>query len=612
MRDLLTALIRLLRDSVLARLGLAMGTLAALTFVSILISTVIADSSSGKASAINLSGSLRMMSYRLLSEAQQPEKRRQMPATVEQYERRLDNLQRIIASRLDDNAELQAATGIVVEAWRSTIRPLVRAAGEGSPDALTELAREVPEFVDRIDRVVLLIEDDLEKRIRLLRATQFALLAVIIALSLLTSWMLRRYFVLPLADLLKAARSVARGAFTARVRHVGNDELGQLGLAFNTMIGEIAEMYAHLEDKVEAKTRELRRTNQSLDLLYRTSQQLAAPDLTLDALQAVLRDVERELELGHGMICLSEHGEALGRPLLGDLSETERAALCGQQSCGECLAQAARPLAEQAAPVLLVPLGERPPYAGVLPIIRPDELPRDKLRTIETVGRHIANALAGMRRADERHRLAVLEERAVIARELHDSIAQSLSYLKIQVARLEAVPGADPAALAIVRELRGGLNAAYRELRELITTFRLRIDERGLHAALQETVAEYSGKLGFAVGLDNRLAGVLLSGNEEMHVLRIVREALANVERHAGAQRVDIALGDEGGEVVVHVTDDGRGFDPQTIPPNHYGMSIMRDRAASLGGRFELATRPGGGTRLGVAFVPQKYLGARA
>ena len=283
---------RALRDSVLARLGVAMGTLALLSFVSIVMSTAIADNISGKANAINLSGSLRMLSFRTLSEVQQPGKRLQALDTIEQFERRLNSLDRFIKAKSAGNAPLTEASQLVIEHWQSHIRPVARAAADGNGDALNEMAQDIPVFVGRIDQVVLLIEEDLERRVNFLRATQFVLLAIVILLSLITTWMLRRQLVQPLAELLKAAKTVSQGSFSVRVQHVTSDELGQMGLAFNTMIGEIANMYAHLEDKVEEKTRELTRTNQSLELLYRTSQQLSASDLKLDMIQSILQEVE--------------------------------------------------------------------------------------------------------------------------------------------------------------------------------------------------------------------------------------------------------------------------------------------------------------------------------
>jgi two-component system nitrate/nitrite sensor histidine kinase NarX len=422
----------------------------------------------------------------------------------------------------------------------------------------------------------------------------------------------------PLAQLLEAAKTVSQGSFTARVEHVSDDEMGQLGRAFNTMVSEIAHMYAHLEEKVDDKTRELTRINQSLELLYRTSQQLSASDLTLETIQLVMRDIERELDLGHSMICISESATSTAQPLLGNLTEAELHALCADQDCAGCFNRSHQPDMEQrkiqvasGESVVFVPLEDSEQLRGAMPIFlkNPESLTHEKSRVIETVGRHVSNALSNMRRAEEKHRLAVLEERSVIARELHDSIAQSLSYLKIQVTRLEKSLDQPEVAQVIAQELKNGLNAAYRELRELITTFRLRIDERGFNTALQETIEEYSSKLGFPIDLSNKLVGIALSGNEEMHVIRIIREALINIEKHAEASsaRIQITITAMSHQVNVLVADNGKGFDPKLIPPNHYGMSIMRDRAQSLAGEININCPKTGGTEVRLSFLPQKY-----
>lgn len=133
----------------------------------------------------------------------------------------------------------------------------------------------------------------------------------------------------------------------------------------------------------------------------------------------------------------------------------------------------------------------------------------------------------------------------MIARELHDSLAQSLSYLKIQVSRLQSLlaRGADRAAIEpVVDELREGLNGAYRQLREPPHHVPAEDGRPGLAAALAKTIAEFGGRGGVAIELDNRLANFLLSVNEEIHVLQIVREALSNVVRHAHATHAAVRL----------------------------------------------------------------------
>jgi two-component system nitrate/nitrite sensor histidine kinase NarX len=616
MQRLFPTLKQALRSSVLVRMGIAMGVLALLSLASIVISTVIADDISGRANAVNVSGSLRMLTFRTLSEVLQPEKRHQAPETIKIFEQRLLSLERFVIAKSSAGAPSVVAVQDVLQRWNTQIRLLELSAASGAPAALQQVAQEIPDYVEQIDHVVYLIEIELENKARLLRILQLALLAFIVLISVLTIWMLRQQLVLPLAQLLLAAKTVSHGSFSVRVQHVSSDELGQLGGAFNTMVAEIASMYGNLEEKVAEKTRELTRTNQSLELLYRISQELSASDLTLDKVQAVLREVEDALELGHSMICISENGQMPAHQITGDLKPEELHSLCGHSDCGQCFTRAAMDLGQQAQlqeqgqPVIAIPIGDGDNLRGILPILLKEDttpLPREKVRIIETIGLHVSNALINMRRTEEKHRMAVLEERSVIARELHDSIAQSLSYLRIQVTRLEKCLEQGCDARSIADELKQGLAGAYRELRELIVTFRLRIDARGFNVALQETITEFSEKLGFPVQLHNMLSGIVLSGNEEMHVIRIIREALSNIEHHAGAGSASVKIVvDAYHAVTVRITDDGRGFDSGKTPTNHFGVNIMHDRAQILEGRLEIEAAPGAGATITLQFLPQK------
>lgn len=611
MNKVIEPVLQSLRRSVLVRTAIAMGVLALLSLASIVISTSIADDISGRANAVNVSGSLRMLTFRTLSEVQQPHKRAQALETIKIFEQRLLSLERFVVAKSPVGAPPLVALQGVVERWKTHIRALEIDAAGGDTDALKKAAREIPPYVDQIDKVVYLIELELEDKARRLRVIQLALLACIVLISLCTIWMLHRQLVQPLAQLLQAAKVVSRGSFSVRVQHVSDDELGQVGGAFNTMVAEIADMYGSLEGKVEEKTRELTRSNQTLELLYRISQQLSASDLTLDKVQAVLHEVEDALELGHSMICVSENGQVPVHRIAGDLTPAELQALCGHPECGSCFARAESPLEQQihSLPLVAVPIGDGDRLRGIMPVLLKDDrpLPREKARIIETVGHHVSNALINMRRTEEKHRMAVLEERSVIARELHDSIAQSLSYLRIQVTRLEKCLEQGSDAWSISEELKQGLAGAYRELRELIATFRLRIDERGLNVALQETVAEFSEKMGFPIQLNNNLSGMVLSGNEEMHLIRIIREALSNIERHARAGSASVELSiDAFHAVVARIADNGRGFDPGETPANHFGVNIMHDRAMILEGRLEIDSAPGAGTVVTLQFLPQK------
>jgi two-component system nitrate/nitrite sensor histidine kinase NarX len=261
---------------------------------------------------------------------------------------------------------------------------------------------------------------------------------------------------------------------------------------------------------------------------------------------------------------------------------------------------------------LLIPVRKGDFFVGMLAaeleaVVAMDDT---RIQFSESFARMLGVALSTATRSHEQQRVALLEERSAIARELHDSLAQSLAYMKIQISRLQhsldvAAPPVGAAATA--QELRDGLNTAYREVRELISAFRTQVGRGGIATALQDIAAEFSHRNDLQVSVDNQLAGCRLGINEEFHVLQIVREAITNTVRHADAKHVHVALSyGPDHRVRVAIEDDGRGLSALRPDDKHYGLSIMRERASSLGG--ELALEPGqsGGTRVSVSFTPDR------
>jgi two-component system nitrate/nitrite sensor histidine kinase NarX len=167
--------------------------------------------------------------------------------------------------------------------------------------------------------------------------------------------------------------------------------------------------------------------------------------------------------------------------------------------------------------------------------------------------------------------------------------------------------------------MRTGIASAYRQLRELLTTFRLRMDGAGLGSALAATVREFEARGGLTIRLRDRLPAGLLTANEEVHVLQIVREALSNVVRHAHARTCRVMLDRRAGAACVVVSDDGVGHPAATGAARaqtgaqagaddaalHHGSTIMRERAQSLDGSLAIEPRAGGGTRVVLRFRPR-------
>lgn len=144
-----------------------------------------------------------------------------------------------------------------------------------------------------------------------------------------------------------------------------------------------------------------------------------------------------------------------------------------------------------------------------------------------------------------------MEERATIARELHDSIAQSLSCMKMQVSCLQMQGDALPAeSRQLLGQIRNELNTSWAQLRELLTTFRLQLTEPGLRPALEASCQEYSAHFGFTVQLDYQLPPRFVPSHQAIHLLQIAREALSNALKHASATEVTVTVSQRDNQVV--------------------------------------------------------------
>jgi len=607
---------RFFAESLVVRLGMALAAIVLLALAATISATVFAELSTGKAAAINLAGSLRMQSYWITLQVLRSSDIGRAPAELQQAMTEFDsrlNSPLLAAGIPSDAADpTRRAYDRIAGNWSGVLIPAVaRAVAEGAPARDAFVARMAAYVLD-VDRLVYLLEHDLEQRIQALRLIQGAGLFAIVAVMFISLFLMHAQVIVPLGDLLQCARRVRVGDFTVRARHSGEDELGQLGQSFNYMVEDLSRSYATLEARVQEKTEQLARTNVSLEVLYNTTRTLAENPLTQATLDGVMHDIERVVGLKAGAICAREENDRRGFPVALHAGSEQAKSWCQQERCYECFgAGAAEPgvriVGSGEERMLSVPLAEGGKPYGVMLLQLPSGMQFEewKMKLLESIGHHIGAAFATAKRSDEQRGIALLEERSVIARELHDSLAQSLTYLKIQVTRLKlqlSASGAREQTADVVEELKLGINNAYRQLRELLTTFRLRIDGRGLSEALQDTISEFSQRIGIEIGLHDRLLGYELDSSEQIHVLQVVREALTNIEHHASARRADVRLAIENGRITVTVDDDGVGIKETEAPTHHYGLAIMRDRASTLGGALQVTRRAAGGTRVELQF----------
>jgi two-component system nitrate/nitrite sensor histidine kinase NarX len=269
---------------------------------------------------------------------------------------------------------------------------------------------------------------------------------------------------------------------------------------------------------------------------------------------------------------------------------------------------------EEDSRIELIPIRKELEEYGLLALKLPStiKLPDSAIASLRTLGSHLAPIIYSSRRAQSNRRLALYAERAVIARELHDSLAQSLSYLNLQSSRLlsllkddNEVPTLDlPAVNSVAQNLRSTISSANYQLREIITTFRITMNGKSFDQALEDSVNELAKRSGIVFDLDYRLPSDSLSVDEEMHVLQIVREALSNVVRHSHAKHATIILHhQDDGRIRLTIDDNGTHSTPSDRQDKHHGLVIMQERARKIGGDFSVEKSPHGGTRVLLSFV---------
>jgi two-component system nitrate/nitrite sensor histidine kinase NarX len=607
-----------LQNSLLLRLGGMFAGITLLAVASMSTSWTVAETTQGSGQAINVAGSLRMQSWRMASIYQRilqdgkPENRENLQQAIARFENDLkaDSILSVLPD--DETAPLKRIYRKVFADWRTLIKPGLIKLPATSPAAATDTAvlDKLPGFVDSINALVKQIEDTTEAKIRALRVILGVAVIGTILLVALSIYLVNNILVHPLRGLLGMTDQIGQGNLAVRTDLTGEDEIGRLGQAFNLMAEDLFKLYQNLEARVEEKTAELTIANRSLELLYHSISRLYNGPVAPDTYSILLKDLENVLGAGHGQACLVEIGATRARMIATTL-DTARgdSDVCGFMSCAECLAHPAlaiHPL-HDGRRVLSLPLKDTEQNYGVLQLEMPQgrELEPWQAQLLEALSRHIGIAIGTARRTEQSRRLSLLEERAALARELHDSLAQSLAYMKIQVSRLK--PYAESSgneAAQILSELREGLNSAYRQLRELLTTFRLRIEGEGLNSALQSTVAEFSSRGDIPIALEVHLAGSPLSANEEIHTLQIVREALSNVLNHARASlaQVRVECGSDGSVSAV-IEDNGIGI-RKMAGTHHYGMTIMEERSKHLGGTLTVDSTGISGTRVTLHFMP--------
>ena len=591
----------------------------------------------GGAAAVNEAGRMRMRSYQLVLTLQDPALRSpQRQADVVNRLRDFDDSLallrtgdpgRPIAVPWDDDT--RALFQGLSQDWGG-LRQQVGDIAKGAP-LPADLSARVEGFVERIDAFVSAIERHIAHWTSLLRAFQLAMMALAV-LSAMAMLFAGHVVVLEPVDRIQRALSrMTLGDFSARVEVSAHDEFVALADGFNGMAEHLQSLYGDLEAKVSEKTAVLEVKQQRLSALYEVAAFVAHADTLQELAQGFAQKMRRIAQADAVAIRWSDEANERYVLLASDclpkvMSEDEQCVLSGDCLCGATVVpgtmpglkiipilDAAKDSARKAAgkqikdhceragysTLVTVPLGLHQRVLGEIELFyRGDpHFSEEERGLFESLASHLAGAMESLRGAALDRESAVSSERRLLAQELHDSIAQSLAFLKIQMKLLrDAMARADQTAIdATMNELDLGVRESYNDVRELLLHFRVRTHTEDIEPALRETLSKFGLQSGLRSHLSLDGQGLPLPSDVQIQVLHIVQEALSNVRKHAQAHQVWVDVKTQP-SWCVSVRDDGCGFEVDEPPPDdtHVGLSIMRERASRIGATLHFESTPAG------------------
>ena len=581
----------------------------------------------GTAAAINETGSLRMRANRIGLNLLRHDEAAQAQVVVDLREqgRILAHFAGDLPGRplfLSTDAPLRQQFHAVTTRWDELADLAHEALEEG--DSTAYLA-QLPGFVAEADRLVHVLEVGNASKTTRLRILQSVLIVMACLGTMAMIFLLYRWIIRPVQTLQGGIQRMAARAFSVRVPVNNTDELGVLAQGFNRMADELQSLYEDLGEHVRQKTAELERQNRQLSALYGMTAFLNKPNDIEALCRGFLQRVMDEFHAAAGSIrVLDPSGERLhivvSLGFSSALQESEHCMRTDACFCGEATQRGTmiiRDFRKLPRPEEIGCMRDGFQAVSVFQIVTPEATlgtfslhfrerttmsPRE-LQLLEMLGQHLGAALDNQRLSIKARQLAVAEERNLVAQGLHDSLAQGLNFLNLQTQMLGSAVQQRrwDEVEEIVPLLKTGVSESYQDVRELLQNFRTRLGEESLRKAVDDTIGRFRRQTGLNVELhlDDR-DGAPLHPDQQLQVLFILQEALSNVRKHAYASKVTVRI-DNHRDFGMSIRDDGEGYDPQEVAERsetHVGLSIMRERAARLGGQLQMCSAPGQGTEV--------------
>jgi two-component system nitrate/nitrite sensor histidine kinase NarX len=497
--------------------------------------------------------------------------------------------------------------------------------------AMQSIQRLSPELVAQSDFAVQLYQDASNRKVTFLRWIQGGFLVSALILLAAGGWITSKSVIKPLKELGASASRIGSGDLETPVQMTAPAEFKIL-----------ADIFEHLRDELQCSQQELltcsegleRRVEQrthELEALYSVGREISSQ---LDINQVLCSIIAKTQQLVGGevvFLCLLDsQGQVMNlratngpeqaicqtsslvqNSTVDQVLAGEQALRCDEQSCGNFCQILAAPYRTSH---LAAPLRIGRQIIGALCVgsAEPGGFSDEALNVLTKLANIAAVAVENARLYQEAERAATLEERQRIAAEMHDGLAQTLSYLQMTVDLATSMieTGRERQAVEKLQRVQQGLDQAIEDTRRAIASLQ---NSGPLYKPLQEQLSilaeELSGE-GPAVKWNSSVAAPLLLPHQETdHIVRVVREALLNAQYHSQAKHIQLCLQKEGPELIITVIDDGKGFDLDaplaTNGRHHFGLDIMRARAARINGHVDIRSAPGMGTRVTLSWSPK-------
>jgi two-component system, NarL family, nitrate/nitrite sensor histidine kinase NarX len=585
--------------SIINRLTLLLFFLGMIALVALSFSIQVANDAKGGAYMVNQLGLLRMKNYQLLT---------MIPLDEREYDR-LNIFSDIASSQphlmLLKRYDLMNEFNQLQLDWNTHIAIKIQQAKK-----LNEIKTDIENYVTRINHLVHKIDQKTESKIYYISQLQQLFIAIIVCFLIVQIYYLRYYLLAPWQKLLAMAEAITNHNFKERFNiKTPKNEFDLLGLAFNRMSEQIESQYLLLEQQVAEKTAKLQQTNKIVSFQYQATKQLHTSEPLCARFLKILRQLEELVPLTHFQIRFYESDDPEYYQLASYDNE-QKLPYCQNPKCNACLISSKHGSEKSLQRHWY--LQENGEKYGILFALQPTGLTLTDEQESLIMGliEQMTTAMKLERKIEQQKQYLLMKERSAMARELHDSIAQSLSCLKIHLSCLQMQSDlTSQSSIDLLATMRKEINLTYSQLRELITSFRLRLNPTGFYASLIELIEEFNQKLQFNIQFEYQLPLNIINSKYAFHLLQIIREGLNNIYKHAKATQVAVNLKMNDDQIVsVCIEDNGIGLQNNIKQDNRYGLIIMRDRVEILNGNLSINSKPHVGTQIMVAFKANKTI----